>query len=78
MFENAILLEEIGLDCTKEQSYEFPVESRIKWITIVARGLDVNKNIKLTDSSGNEVKTNVIVSDQGAFVATVGEFYQVL
>jgi hypothetical protein len=73
VFENALILDESGLDCSKENTYTFPVESRINSLTVIARGNAVSQNIKLTDESGNDLNPQVKVSDQGSYIATVGK-----
>jgi hypothetical protein len=72
VFENGLIIDELVIDCTKGVEFSFPVESRLKWFTVVARGLDVNKNIKVTDNTGNDLKPQVLASDQGGYVGVVG------
>lgn len=73
MFENAIILDEQIQDCTQQLEFSFPVESRIKWFTVVVRGLDAGQSVKVTDESGNDLQPKVITTDKGSYVATVNQ-----
>lgn len=69
-----MILDEFKKDCNKGSEYSFPVESRIKWIAIVIRGLNANQNVKLTDDNGDVITPNVIISDDATYIGTVSKF----
>jgi len=75
VFENALILDELVIDCRSEVKFTFPVESRIKWFTVIVRGLDANNNVRITDSDGNPLTPQVITSDQGSYVAVLDQTY---
>ncbi|KAI6191404.1 Epidermal growth factor-like domain-containing protein [Aphelenchoides bicaudatus] len=70
VFENALILDESGLDCSQQNEFTFPVESRANSLSVIARGLGISGKISMVDENGTPLPMNVKSSDQASFIAT--------